>query len=154
MRFLSRTHWTKSITLAIAALAVLASAAGAADLRVVVLGPDGGPAAGALVVADALAGESRLSATTGDDGSALIEGVPEGRYLVSARSAELAAAPIEVTLSEGGTDAVELGLRFTAVRESVVVSAALGARREEGVRHLRGRVLRRRAPGPGRVVPA
>lgn len=131
MRFLSRIHWIQSITLALAASAVAAPAARAADLRVVVLDPDGGPAAGALVVADALAGESRLSATTGDDGSALIEGVPEGRYLVSARSAELSAAPIEVTLSEGGTDAVELALRFTAVRESVVVSAALGARREE-----------------------
>ena len=102
----------------------------AADLRVVVLDPDGGPAAGALVVADALAGENRVSATTGGDGSALIEGVPEGRYLVSARFADLSAAPIEVTLSEGGTDALEMALRFTAVRESVVVSAALGARRE------------------------
>ena len=131
MRFLARIHRLKSLPLAIAALAVLAPVAGAADLRVVVLDPDGGPAAGALVVADALAGESRVSATTGDDGSALIEGVPDGRYLVSARSSDLSAAPIEVTLSDGATGAVELLLRFTAVRESVVVSAALGARREE-----------------------
>ena len=61
----------------------------------------------------------------------MIEGVPEGRYLVSARSADLSAAPIEVALSGGETGAVELALRFTAIRESVVVSAALGARREE-----------------------
>ncbi len=105
--------------------------AGAADLRVVVRDPDGGPAAGALVVADALSGERRISATAGDDGRARIEGVPAGRYLVSARSADLSAAPIEITLSEGETRAVEMALRFTAVRESVVVSAALGARREE-----------------------
>ena len=131
MRFLSRIPWINSLTLALAASAVLAPVAGAADLRVVVLAPDGGPAVGALVVADALAGESRVSATTGDDGRALIEGVPEGRYLVSARSADLSAAPIEVTLSEGETGALEMALRFTAVRESVVVSAALGARREE-----------------------
>lgn len=131
MRFLTRIHWFKSLPLAIGALAVLAPVAGAADLRVVVLDPDGGPAAGALVVADALAGEGRISATTGDDGSVLIGGVPAGRYLVSARSADLAAAPIEVALSDGETGAVEMALRFTAVRESVVVSAALGARREE-----------------------
>lgn len=131
MRFLSSIPWITSLTLALAATTLSAPAASAADLRVVVLDPDGGPAAGALVVADALAGESRVTATTGDDGRALIEGVPEGRYLVSARSADLSAAPIEVTLSEGTTDAIEMPLRFTAVRESVVVSAALGARREE-----------------------
>ena len=149
MRFLSSIHWLSSLVLALAASALAAPAASAADLRVVVLDPDGGPAAGALVVADALAGENRVSAITGDDGRALIEGVPEGRYLVSARSADLAAAPIEVTLSEGATGAVEMALRFTAVRESVVVSAALGARREDGVRHVRGHALRRRAPRPG-----
>ncbi|MDE3262306.1 MAG: TonB-dependent receptor [Acidobacteriota bacterium] len=131
MRFLSSIPWITSLTLALAATTLSARAVSAADLRVVVLDPDGGPAAGALVVADALAGESRVTATTGDDGRALIEGVPEGRYLVSARSADLSAAPIEVTLSEGTTDAIEMALRFTAVRESVVVSAALGARREE-----------------------
>lgn len=131
MRFLARIHWLRSFPLAIAALVVALPVAGAADLRVVVLDPDGGPAAGALVVADALAGESRVSATADDDGSALIEGLPEGRYLVSARSNDLSAVPIEVALSEGETDAVELALRFTAVRELVVVSAALGARREE-----------------------
>ena len=128
MRFLSRFHWISSLTLT---LAVSASVVRAADLRVIVLDPDGGPAAGALVVADALVGENRVSATTGDDGTARIEAVPEGRYLVSARSGDLSAAPIEITLSERGTDAVEMALRFTAVRESVVVSAALGARREE-----------------------
>ena len=111
---------------ALLAPAVLA----AADLRVVVRGPDGEPAVGALVVADSVAGESRVSAITGDDGSARIEGVPDGRYLVSARSSDLSAAPMEVTLSDAAADAVELALRFTAVRESVVVSAALGARRE------------------------
>ena len=131
MRFLSRIPWINPLALVFAASAIAPPVAWAADLRVVVLAPDGGPAAGALVVADALAGESRVTATTGDDGRALIEGVPEGRYLVSARSADLSAAPIEVTLSEGTTDAIEMALRFTAVRESVVVSAALGARREE-----------------------
>ena len=131
MRFLSRIPWINPLALVFAASAIAPPVAWAADLRVVVLAPDGGPAAGALVVADALAGESRVSATTGEDGGALIEGVPEGRYLVSARSADLTAAPIEVTLSEGTTDAIEMALRFTAVRESVVVSAALGARREE-----------------------
>ena len=128
MRFLSSIHWLGALTLALAAVA--APVAQAADLRVVVLGPDGAPAPGALVVADSLAGESRVSATTGDDGGALIEGVPDGRYLVSARSTDLAAAPVEVALPGGAADAIELTLRFAAVRETVVVSAALGARRE------------------------
>ena len=129
MRFLIRFHWFRA--LALAASIVSAPVAGAADLRVVVLDPDGEPAVGVLVVADALAGESRHSAIAGDDGAALIEGIPAGRYLVSARSADLSAAPVEVTLAGGTADAIELALRFAAVRESVVVSAALGARREE-----------------------
>ena len=131
MRLLTHTSRIRSLVLALAASTAAASAAGAADLRVVVLDPDGEPAAGALVVADSLAGESRLSAITGDDGEVLIGGVRDGRYLVSARSADLSAAPVEVTLAGRAPDAIELALRFAAVRESVVVSAALGARREE-----------------------
>ena len=61
----------------------------------------------------------------------MIEGLPDGRYLVSAHSSDLSAAPVEVTLRDGMSDALELPLRFAAVRESVVVSAALGARRED-----------------------
>ena len=131
MRSLIRIHRIRSLIRTLAASAVLTPAAWAADLRVVVLDPDGGPAAGVLVIADSLAGESRISAITGDDGGTLILGAPAGRYLVSARSADLSAAPVEVTLTEGAPDAVELALQFNAVRESVVVSAALGARREE-----------------------
>ena len=82
------------------------------------------------MVAEALAGESRISTLTGDDGQALIEGLADGRYLVSAHSTDLSAAPVEVTLRDGTASAVALELRFAAVRESVVVSAALGARRE------------------------
>ena len=131
MRLLTHTSRIRSLVLALAVSTAAASAAGTPDLRVVVLDPDGEPAAGALVVADSLAGESRLSAITGDDGEVLIGGVRDGRYLVSARSADLSAAPVEVTLADGMPDAIELALRFAAVRESVVVSAALGARREE-----------------------
>ena len=108
-----------------------ASAVGAEGIQVAVLDPDSQPAPGALVVAEAVAGESRVSGLTGDDGRAVIEGLPDGRYLVSAHSTDLSSAPSEVTLRDGVSDALELRLRFAAVRESVVVSTALGARREE-----------------------
>ncbi len=108
-----------------------ASAAfGAEGIQVLVLDPDGHPAPGALVVAEALAGESRVSGLTGDDGRTGFEGLFDGHYLVSAHSTDLSSAPSEVTLRDGTSDALELRLRFAAVRESVVVSAALGARRE------------------------
>ena len=119
------------VVLSFAALVALVPAIGVAEgLPVTVQDPDGQPAAGALVVAVALAGESRVSVVTGDDGHALIEGLSDGRYLVSAHSTDLSAAPVEVTLREGAGDAVALELRFAAVRESVVVSGSLGARRE------------------------
>ena len=107
-----------------------AAAFGAEGIQVLVLDPDGQPAPGALVVAEALAGESRVSGLTGDDGRTGFEGLFDGHYLVSAHSTDLSSAPSEVTLRDGTSDALELRLRFAAVRESVVVSAALGARRE------------------------
>ena len=132
MRFLCCTHWVRrALALTFATSIGWASAAfGAEGIQVSVLDPDGQPAPGALVVAEALAGESRVSGLTGDDGRALIAGLSDGRYLVSAHSTDLSAAPVEVTLRDGISDALELVLRFAAVRESVVVSAALGARRE------------------------
>ena len=99
-------------------------------MTVVVHGPNGRPAAFAVVVAEGLAGETRLSALTDADGSAQISGLPDGRYLVSARSADLSAAPVEVEVRDGAAAQIGLGLRFAAVRETVVVSAALRPRRE------------------------
>ena len=122
----ARTVW-----FAPALLALVASGVAAADLQVVVRGPDGEPAVGALVTADPLGGAHRASALTGEDGTARFEGAADGRYLVAARSDDLSAAPIEVTVERNRSANVELRLRFAAVRESVVVSAALGARREE-----------------------
>ncbi len=131
MQFLARTHWVRPSLAVAAAVAVASVALGADGLQVAVLNPDGQPVPGALVVAAALAGESRVSGLTGDDGRAVIEGLPDGRYLVSAHSTDLSAVPVEVTVRDGTSDAIELPLRFAAVRESVVVSAALGARRED-----------------------
>ena len=132
MRFLSQSHWVRrALALTFATAIGWASAVGAEGIQVAVLDPDSQPAPGALVVAEAVAGESRVSGLTGDDGRAVIEGLPDGRYLVSAHSTDLSSAPSEVTLRDGVSDALELVLRFAAVRESVVVSTALGARREE-----------------------
>ncbi len=131
MRFL--THLRPiGRSLAIAALLTLASVAfGGEGIQVAVIDQDGQPAPGALVVAEALAGGSRVSGLAGDDGRVMIAGLRDGRYLVSAHSADLSASPVEVTLRDGTSEALELSLRFAAVRESVVVSAALGARRED-----------------------
>ena len=119
------------LTLAFAAAAALASPAlGVEGIHVVVRDLDGRPAPRALVVVEALAGGSRVSGFAGDDGRAEFRGLPDGRYLVSARSDDLSAAPRAVTVRDGKSEALELPLRFAAVRESVVVSAALGARRE------------------------
>ena len=132
MRFLCQPHWVRrALALTFATSIGWATAAfGAEGIQVLVLDPDGQPAPGALVVAEAVAGESRVSGLTGNDGRAGFEGLFDGRYLVSAHSTDLSSAPSEVTLRDGVSDALELRLRFAAVRESVVVSAALGARRE------------------------
>ena len=55
MHLLSRIHWVRQ-SLAVAAAVTLASAAfGAEGLQIAVLNPDGQPARGALVMAEALA---------------------------------------------------------------------------------------------------
>lgn len=130
MRFLSLPHWTRGVLVLICTAVAVPVAFGADGIRVAVVDPDGTPAPGALVVAEAVTGENRASGLTGDDGCAVIEGLPDGRYLVSAHSTDLSAAPVEVTVRDGMADAFEFRLRFAAIRESVVVSAALGARRE------------------------
>ena len=100
-------------------------------LRVLVRGSDDQPVAGARVTVDALAGGRRESARTDAAGEARIAGLHPGRYLVSARSDDRSASPVEVDF--GARDpgpAPVLTLRFAAVREAVVVSAALAPRRE------------------------
>lgn len=117
---------------ALAAVFSLVAAAGvAAELRVVVRDADGEPTGGALVTAVAVAGAARGAAITGTDGAATLVGLPGGRYLVSARAADLSAAPVEAVLDDGTARTVELTVRFAAVAERVVVSAALRPRRED-----------------------
>lgn len=104
--------------------------------------PDGRPVAGARVFADSVLGEGRSVAVADAAGNAAFPGLPPGRYLLSAAAAAGTAAPVEIEVEieiEGGPAAPLAGpapliLRFAAHRESVVVSAALGARagREAG----------------------
>ncbi len=102
----------------------------APGFTVLVRGATGEAVAGAVVTADAAVGGQRFSARTEGSGEARLVGVPDGSYLVSARSADLSAAPVAVEVVGGRAAPNELILRFAAVRESVVVSAALAARRE------------------------
>lgn len=102
--------------------------------------PDGRPVAGARVFADSVLGEGRSVAVADAAGNAAFPGLPPGRYLLSAAAAAGTAAPVEIEVEiESGPAAplagpAPLTLRFAAHRESVVVSAALGARagREAG----------------------
>ena len=114
-----------------AASFVLAPAfVGAEGLTVLVRDADGEPAALASVRAESLAGEIRVLARAGTDGRASLGELPDGRYLVSAQSGDLSAEPVEIEVRDGAAPAVGLTLRFAAVRETVVVSAALAARSE------------------------
>lgn len=106
----------------------------APPLTVTVRTPDGRPAAGARVFADAVLGEGRRATVTDAAGTAAFPGLPPGRYLLSAAAAAGTAAPVEIDTAAPLAAPVALTLRFAAHRESVVVSAALGARpgREAG----------------------
>ncbi len=124
------------LRLAAAALTLLSAAAALAapqsptGLAVLVEDAAGRPAAAATVTVEAIAGGVRVSARTDEAGMARFAEVADGLYLVSARSADLSASPVEVEVRGGGADPVELTLRFAAVRESVVVSTAFAPRRE------------------------
>ena len=117
------------ILAALLTVAVVRAAPAAEGLTVVVLHADGRPAVAALTTAEALAGGERRSARAGADGRAVLAGLPDGRYLVSARSSDLSASPVEVVVRDGRAASPQLVLRFAAVREEVVVSAALAPRR-------------------------
>ena len=124
------------LRLAAAAVTLLSAAAALAapqsptGLPVLVRDAAGRPATAATVTVEAIAGGVRVSARTDEAGTARFAEVADGLYLVSARSADLSASPVEVEVREGGADPVELTLRFAAVRESVVVSTAFAPRRE------------------------
>ena len=117
------------ILAALLTVAVVRAAPAAEGLTVVVLHADGRPAVAALTTAEALAGGERRSARAGPDGRAVLAGLPNGRYLVSARSSDFSASPVEVVVRDGRAASPQLVLRFAAVREEVVVSAALAPRR-------------------------
>lgn len=99
-------------------------------LSVTVRDVAGRPAEGALVTAEATAGGGRVSLRSDAAGSVSFAGLPDGVHLVYARSRELSASALEVTVRDGAAPPLDLTLRFGAVREDVVVSAALAARRE------------------------
>lgn len=132
---LAGSRFRRRLAIIVAALLPAVSAAALpqseSGLPVLVVDAAGRAAESATVILEAVTGGSRVSARTDESGMARFVAIADGRYLVSARSADRSASPVEVEVS-GATAAatVELTLRFAAVRESVVVSTAFAPRRE------------------------
>ena len=90
----------------------------------------GSPVEGVLVTADAAFGNYRGQARTGADGTARFPDLPDGRYLLSARTGDRSTPSVDIVVGGDPPAPVSLTLGAGAVRESIVVSASLAARRE------------------------
>ena len=107
------------------ALAPLAATASEATGRIVghVLDPDGQPVAGATILVDGPLAAPRVYRSDAQ-GAFEVATARAGIFRVRGTAPGLAAPPVEVQVTEGGTVSIDLHLRLAALEERLVVTAA------------------------------